>query len=92
MERFPTTDGDRVEDLLRPLAYSYGDGLPPDELWAGLATGLAGPGRTYTVVDIRWFLDTAADYLLEASADTGVGDDTGNAYRFYHQALDRPPA
>jgi hypothetical protein len=87
MERFPTTDADRVEDLLRPLAYSYGDGLPPDELWSGLATGLAGPARTYTVVDVRWLLDTAADYLLEANADTGVGADTGPAHRLYHQAL-----
>ena len=109
LDQFPTTvadamadyldrfdqDRDRVEDLLRPLAYSYGDGLPADELWAGLATRLAGPGRTYTVTDIGWLLDTAADYLLETTADTR----TGRAYRLYHQALidhlprtDRPRA
>ena len=86
MQRFPGKDGDRVKDLLRPLAYSYGDGLPPDELWVGLATGLAGPARTYTVVDVRWLLDTAADYVLEATA-TGVGAGTRVAYRLYHQAL-----
>ena len=63
---------DRVEDLLRPLAYTYGEGLPPDELWAGLAAWLAGPGRTYTEIDIRWLLDTAADYLLDTTADPGT--------------------
>jgi hypothetical protein len=86
LDRFDT-DRDRVEDLLRPLAYSFGDGLRPDELWAGLATGLAGPGRAYTVVDVRWLLDTAADYLLEATANMRVGADTGPVYRLYHQAL-----
>jgi hypothetical protein len=71
--------------LVRPLAYTYGAGLPPDELWAGLAARLAGPGRTYTEIDVRWLLDTAADYLLETTADTGTGSYT--AYRLYHQAL-----
>jgi hypothetical protein len=84
LDRFDQ-DRDRVEDLLRPLAYSYGDGLPPGELWAGLAVRLAGPGRIYNEVDIRWLLDTAADYLLETTADTGTG--SGTAYRLYHQAL-----
>ena len=82
LDRFDQ-DRDRVEDLLRPLAYSYGDGLPPDELWAGLAVRLARPGRTYTVKDIGWLLDTAADYLFEAASHTGKG----TAYRLYHQAL-----
>jgi WD40 repeat protein len=84
LDRFDQ-DRDRVEDLLRPLAYSYGDGLPPGELWAGLAVRLAVPGRIYNEVDIRWLLDTAADYLLETTADTGTG--SGTAYRLYHQAL-----
>ena len=75
LDRFDQ-DRDRVEDLLRPLAYSYGDGLPADELWAGLATRLARPGRTYTVTDIGWLLDTAADYLLETTADTRTGSGT----------------
>ena len=46
LDRF---DQDRVEDLLRPLAHSYGDGLPPDELWAGLATG-----NTWPTTDSSW--------------------------------------
>jgi hypothetical protein len=75
---------DRVEDLLRPLAYARGDGLPHDDagLWSGLATALAPPGRSYTNGDVATLLDTAADYLVETVV-------TGQAayYRFYHQAL-----
>ena len=75
---------DRVEDLLRPLAYARGDGLPLDDarLWPELATALARPGRRYTVDDVAALLDTAADYLVETVI-------TGEAayYRLYHQAL-----
>ena len=75
---------DRVEDLLRPLAYARGDGLPLDEagLWPLLATALARPGRSYTTGDIATLLDTAADYLIETVI-------AGQAayYRLYHQAL-----
>ena len=74
---------DRVEDLLRPLAYARGDGLPLDAgLWSLLATALARPGRSYTIGDVATLLDTAADYLIETVI-------TGQAgyYRLYHQAL-----
>jgi len=75
---------DRVEDLLRPLAYARGDGLPLDDagLWARLATALARPGRSYTTGDVATLLDTAADYLVETVI-------TGQAayYRLYHEAL-----
>ena len=75
---------DRVEELLRPLAYARGDGLPLDDagLWPRLATALARPGRRYTAGDVATLLDTAADYLIETVI-------TGQAayYRLYHQAL-----
>jgi len=74
----------RVEDLLRPLAYARGDGLPLDDagLWWRLASALARPGRSYTADDVAKLLDTAADYLIETVV-------TGQAayYRLYHQAL-----
>ena len=74
----------RVEDLLRPLAYARGNGLPLDDagLWAQLATALARPGRSYSVGDVAAVLDTTADYLVETVI-------TGQAYyyRLYHQAL-----
>ena len=76
---------DRVEDLLRPLAYARGDGLPLDDdagLWSRLATALSRRGRCYTAGDVAALLDTAADYLVETVV-------TGQAayYRLYHQAL-----
>ncbi len=75
---------DRVEDLLRPLAYARGDGLLLDDagLWWRLATALARPGRSYTTGDVATLLDTAADYLIETVI-------TGQAayWRLYHQAL-----
>jgi WD40 repeat protein len=75
---------DRVEDLLRPLAYARGDGLPLDDtgLWPRLATVLARPGRIFSTEDVDRLLDTAADYLVETVV-------TGQAayYRLYHQAL-----
>jgi hypothetical protein len=89
MDQYLTSVGDqaeqdRVEDLLRPLAYARGDGLPLDDagLWWRLATALARPGRRYTAGDVATLLDTAADYLVETVI-------TGQAayYRLYHQAL-----
>ena len=79
----------RTEDILRPLAYARGDGLPLDDagLWPRLATALARPGRSYTVRDASAVLDTAAaDFLIETVR-------TGQAtyYRLYHQALVRQP-
>ena len=75
---------DRVEDLLRPLAYAHGEGLPHDDagLWPRLATVLARHGHNYSANDIAGLLDTAADYLIETVF-------TGQAayYRLYHQAL-----
>jgi WD40 repeat protein len=75
---------DRIEDLLRPLAYARGDGLPLDEagLWPRLATALARPGRSYTLSDVATLLDTAADYLIETVVASQAA-----YYRLYHQAL-----
>lgn len=75
---------DRVEDLLRPLAYARGPGLPLDgtALWPRLATALARPGREYTMRDVDELLETAADYLIETVITGG-----SSYYRLYHQAL-----
>jgi len=89
MDEYLASIGDKtgqghVEDLLRPLAYARGDGLPVDDagLWPKLATALARPGRAYTAADVAALLDTAADYLVETVI-------TGQAVycRLYHQAL-----
>lgn len=78
-------DEQRVRDLLLPLAFAEGGGLPRGEsLWAALSEGLA--GREYTDADITWLLDSAAsDYLVESDEDAaGRG-----VFGLYHEELAR---
>ena len=67
----------RVRDLLTPLAWAEGAGLPR-ELWAPLATALT-DNENYTDDDITWLLEQAAFYLVEAL------DQGRSVYRLYHQ-------
>jgi hypothetical protein len=69
----------RVRDLLLPLAYAEGEGLPWDNLWAPLASVLS--GRSYTDDDVAWVRDQAGAYIIEA-LQSGQ-----SVYRLYHQAL-----
>jgi WD40 repeat protein len=68
-----------VRDVLLPLAYSEGQGLPWDDIWASLASALS--RRSYEDVDIRWVLENAGAFVLE-----GI-EDGRSVYRLYHQAL-----
>jgi WD40 repeat protein len=74
-------DGDahRAQDLLRPLAFAEGQGLPWEDLWASLASAMA--GRRYTDEDLLWLRRVAGSYVVEAS-EAGR-----SVYRLYHQAL-----
>jgi WD40 repeat protein len=93
LERLPSTVDDaldadlgrfgpdkvRVCDLLRPLAYAEGVGLPWENLWALLASVIS--GRAYTDSDVEWLLDNAGSYVVE-------GAEQGRpVYRLFHQAL-----
>ena len=69
----------RARDLLRPLAYAEGQGLPWENIWAPLASRIS--GRTYTDADLFWLREHAGSYVVEA---TEAGR---SAYRLYHQAL-----
>jgi WD40 repeat protein len=69
----------RLRELLTPLAYAEGDGLPR-ALWPAAATALA--DRSYGLEELDWLVDTAPDYLVEQSAAEG-----GPIYRLYHEAL-----
>jgi hypothetical protein len=69
----------RLRELLTPLAYAEGDGLPR-ELWPAAATAMA--HRSYELEDLDWLVGTAADYLIEQSTADG-----GPVYRLYHEAL-----
>jgi hypothetical protein len=70
---------DRVRDLLRPLAFAEGQGLPWEDIWAPLASRIA--GVTYTDDDLLWLRHHAGSYVIEAT------EANRSAYRLYHQAL-----
>ncbi|MDX3775990.1 WD40 repeat domain-containing protein [Streptomyces europaeiscabiei] len=69
----------RATDLLRPLAFALGQGLPWEDIWAPLATEIS--GRPYTNADLMWLRRNAGAYVVEAT------ETDRSAYRLYHQAL-----
>ncbi|MFC8670916.1 caspase family protein, partial [Streptomyces sp. NPDC057199] len=69
----------RAADLLRPLAYAEGQGLPWEDIWAPLASAIS--GRPYTDDDLFWLRRNAGSYVVEAT------ENGRSAYRLYHQAL-----
>jgi WD40 repeat protein len=73
---------ERVQQLLLPLAFAQGDGLPRDRLWVELATRLAGRAQPFELSELDWLVDTAADFLVERHKANGQ-----TTYRLYHQAL-----
>jgi WD40 repeat protein len=73
-----------VRDLLTPLAFAAGDGLPDNALWTSLASALSRPAARYTVSDVHELLDTAATYLVYRGLHQGR-----RTYRLYHGALDQ---
>lgn len=72
-------DADRARDLLRPLAFAAGAGLPWEDLWAPLAARLS--GQAYDDEDLIWLRRHAGSYVLEAM-EAGR-----SVYRLYHAAL-----
>jgi WD40 repeat protein len=72
-------DAARACDLLRPLAYAGGNGLPWEDIWAPLASLLA--GREYRDEDLIWLRRNAGSYVVEA-LESGR-----SVYRLYHAAL-----
>ncbi|MGX1887831.1 caspase family protein [Streptomyces sp. NPDC055287] len=78
LERFGAHE-QRVRDLLMPLAYARGAGLPWEDLWAPIAGALA--GVSYSDSDIQWLLSHAGAYIAEAT------EDSRSVYRLFHTAL-----
>lgn len=72
-------DAGRARDLLRPLAYARGKGLPWEDIWARLASVLA--GRKYGDADLIWLRRNAGSYFIE-SVEAGR-----SVYSLYHEAL-----
>ncbi|TDB84291.1 hypothetical protein E1264_25165 [Actinomadura sp. KC216] len=72
-------DAERARELLRPLAYAHGAGLPWAGMWAPLASELS--GRMHTDEDIVWLMKNAGAYVIEAL------EEGSSVYRLYHLAL-----
>ncbi|MEV6964786.1 caspase family protein [Hamadaea sp. NPDC051192] len=70
---------DRARDLLLPLAYAQGTGLPWEDVWPALATRLT--GRRCGNRDLDWLIEHAGYYVIETRLNRG------SAYRLYHAAL-----
>jgi WD40 repeat protein len=83
--RLPTaTQAQRAIDLLLPLAYGRGDGVPWAEAWLPLANALR-PKRAeaYEGSDLEWIRTHASSYVVEdRSAQTGL-----SLFRLYHPSL-----
>ncbi|OLO34624.1 hypothetical protein PZ61_0231715 [Streptomyces sp. MNU77] len=76
-----SADPGRLRDLLRPLAWAEGAGIPRRDVWPVLATALADDGRAYRDEDVSWVLQEAGFHLVES------GESGQTVYRLYHQAL-----
>lgn len=76
-------EADRARDLLRPLAFAYGAGLPWEAMWSGLAAKLS--GRDYTDQDLIWLVQEAGSYVVETKESTPGSEQS--VYRLYHAAL-----
>ena len=71
----------RAVDLLLPLAYAQGGGLPWEDVWPQLANALA-PGRGYTNEDLLWLVGHAGSFIVEGGTHSGR-----SIYRLYHRSL-----
>ncbi len=77
--RLSPMDLARAEDLLAPLAFAQGEGLPWEDVWAPAAATAS--GRHYDDADLAWLRRQLGGYILEV-ADTGR-----LRYRLYHQVV-----
>ena len=68
-------------DLLLPLAYAQGSGLPWEDVWPLLANALA-PAQGYTSEDLLWLAGHAGSFIVEG----GTIEDR-STYRLYHRSL-----
>jgi WD40 repeat protein len=73
-------DADKAAQLLLPLAYAQGGGMPWENVWPRLADDLS-PGHNYGNEELMWLRRAAGSYAVEGV----VGG--RSVYRLYHQAL-----
>jgi WD40 repeat protein len=80
LARFDEARRRRIIDLLVPLAYARGSGLPRKNVWYTVANHIVGAGQ-YRNSDIRELLDEAAYYVVQ---DSQHGD---TVFRLFHQTF-----
>jgi WD40 repeat protein len=78
LDRFDD-DKPRVRDLLRPLAYANGGGLPWEDIWPPTASAIA--GKQYGDADVEWLLEVGGAFVIETRQAER------SAYRLFHEAL-----
>ncbi|WP_433728421.1 hypothetical protein ACQP2Y_14905 [Actinoplanes sp. CA-051413] len=84
MDQYLARFGDEeryIRELLTPLAFALGDGLPDNELWVVAARALGRSRDDYQLQDLSVLLERAATYLVTTERD-GV-----RTYRLFHDAL-----
>ena len=81
LDRRLTDQADRARDLLLPLAYAKGSGLPWEDIWPLLVRRLT--GRESHNDDLDWLIDEAGYYITESTPD----DRRRSVYRLYHESL-----
>jgi WD40 repeat protein len=74
------SDQRRARDLLLPLAFGQGAGLPWAEVWPAVATAIT--GRLVTSPDIEWVLAKAGAHVVEA-----LDKDGRSVYRLFHESF-----
>ena len=79
------TDADKASDLLLPLAYAQGAGMPWGDLWPALAGALS--GTDYSSTDIGWLVEVAGSYITRSYITRSVDDKGVWAHRLCHEAL-----
>jgi WD40 repeat protein/energy-coupling factor transporter ATP-binding protein EcfA2 len=68
-----------VRDILRPLAWSQGLGIPWDQIWISLANAFS--GEEYDDEDIRWVMTNAGSFIAETL------EFERSVFRLYHEAM-----
>ncbi|MGH4002153.1 MAG: hypothetical protein ACRDTJ_32330, partial [Pseudonocardiaceae bacterium] len=58
-----------ARDLLRPLAWAMGQGLPRREVWEAAATALSPHGVEYRAADLDWALEHYGCHIVEDEQD-----------------------
>jgi hypothetical protein len=79
LDRFDKATRRTFIDLLMPLAYAQGKGIPQKQVWQQLAAAIA--GRAYTNADIRDLKERASYYIIRDI------DEADTVYRLFHEAF-----